>query len=204
MTSVSNFRTSLRRHNVNVITRQRRAQYFREKTHRQNVQSRLQRIPLTCNVMPSKSGPSLGFDKIKAMFKQLANLMIWAWIFAVSNSFAWRILCTNRYSCLEIRYVKLSEAMFKSWGPRAVWTWVLIWRYLKWTLICLSDITRKVLLPGLRFTSTFLYETTLHGWRYDDRKFNADAILFGENQCKKKKAFQVLSCVFGLLLFEIR
>ena len=33
---------------------------------------------------------------------------------------------------------------------------------------------------------------------------NADAILFGETQCKKKMAFQVLSCDFGLILFEIR
>ena len=177
--------TSLRRHNVkdahNVFARKHIDKMFSQGYNA---------FPCTCNVMPNKSGPTLGFDNIKAMFKQHANLMIWTWIFAVSNSFAWRILCKNSHSCIEIRYVKLSEAMFKSWGSRAVWTWVLIWRYLKWALICLSDITWKVLLPGLRFTSTFLYETTLHPWHYDDRKFNADAILFGENQCKKKWNFK--------------
>ena len=44
----------------------------------------------------------------------------------------------------------------------------------------------------------------LPGLRYDNRKFNAGVILFEENQYKKKMAFQVLSCVFGLLLVEIR
>ena len=41
-----------------------------------------------------------------------------------------------------------------------------------------------------------LFATTLHGLRYDDRKFNAGAICL-ENTSVRKKAFQVLSCVFG-------
>ena len=126
---------------------------------------------------PIRTRLILNIFKFKPMFKQHVNLLIWTWIFVHLsmglNSHTNRHLCANRYSCIEIRYVKLSEDMFKSWGSYAVWTCVLIWQYLKWALICLTDITWKVLLPGLSITSTFLFETTLHGWRYDDRKFNA-------------------------------
>ena len=40
-----------------------------------------------CNLTPNKSGPNLGFYKLKVMLKQQVNLTIWTWIFAASNSF---------------------------------------------------------------------------------------------------------------------
>ena len=69
----------------------------------------------------------------------------------------------------------------------------------------MSDITRKVLLPRLSIKSTFLFSTILHGLRYDDRKFNAGAILFGENLCKKKGISSFKLCfrfAFGLNLVK--
>ena len=93
--------------------------------------------------------------------------------------------------------------MFKSWGLRAVWTWVLIWQYLKWALICLSDITRKVLLPGLSTTSTFLFETTLHGWRHDAmiESLTLTPFCLEKSSVRKKKHFKfsaVISVCFCL------
>ena len=93
------------------------------------------------------------------------------------DKFLYSCIKTYAHSCLK----PLSNertSMFKSWDSRAVWTWVLIQQYFKWAPICLSDVTRKALQPGLIITRIM----TL--WRrYDVRKFNADAILFGENQC---------------------
>ena len=69
MVSASNFRTSLRRHNVidahNV---------FPNKSIHEMISQGRNAYP--CNVMPNKSGPSLSFDKLKVMFIQPVNLMV--------------------------------------------------------------------------------------------------------------------------------
>ena len=81
MASASNFRTSLRRHNVtdarNVLANKSIGELISQG-----------RNAYPCYVIPIESGPNLGFYKLKAMFKQHANLMIWTWIFAASNNFA--------------------------------------------------------------------------------------------------------------------
>ena len=62
---------------------------------------------------------------------------------------------------------------------------VLNLKMLKMSPDCLSDNTWKALQPALIIKLTFLFANTLHPL-YDvvTRKFNADAILFEENQCK--------------------
>ena len=93
------------------------------------------------------------------------------------------------------------KSIFKSWHSCAVLTWVLIWQYLKWALICLSDITRAGIDTCVNF---FVCENVARIktlWRrYAVRKFNAVTILFGENQCKKWyfKVLAVLSAGFWL------
>ena len=75
------------------------------------------------------------------------------------------------------------------WDSYAVWT-VLIWQYLKWTLISLSDITQESAAAQTDhyldiFVRDGVTRLMMLQRRYDVWKFNSGAILFGENQCKK-------------------
>ena len=60
----------------------------------------------------------------------------------------------------------------------------------------MSDITREnVAVQTNHYVDVFVYENVAHVmtlWRYDVRKFNAEAILFEEKQCKKN-VFTVIS-----------
>ena len=86
------------------------------------------------------------------------------------------------------------RSIFKSWNSRAVWKWVLIWKCLKRAPICLSEIHGKHCSPDWSLCRRFSFAKTWRAlWRrYDVRKFNADAILFSENQCKKNGILKVL------------
>ena len=57
------------------------------------------RKALPCNIMQTNQGPvsALKFVKLKNMFKQHVNLMIWTWILAATNSFEQQILWENPF-----------------------------------------------------------------------------------------------------------
>ena len=125
-------------------------------------------------------------------------------------------LTSPNYAFLhKIRYAKLFEAIVKLTKIHVqimrftcCWTWVLICQYLKWALIYLSGATRKsVAALTDHYVDVFVRENIariMTLWRrYDVRKFNADAILFGEKHCKKK-GILMLSGVFCGFLVGIR
>ena len=131
--------------------------------------------------------------KFKPVFKQHVNLMIWTWIFVYGLKQLY-----DRYSCIETYSYSFFthcqiHVQIRRFTCCLKMSLNLKIHNMSPELFALRGIqkalrTSLIILPMLLFAKTLRTALTLW-WRYDVRKFTADAILLRESKARKGICF---------------